>query len=967
MKPARLSSAYVLPVVLQVLFFATIFIAVQSVDVSNDLGEASGDEGTCTWASKPDQSEGSGSCTVLEEQPPPTESSVLSDVKAAILPEVLASCETSSGASSCSAPGPGQDTANSATGDDNLIEQPISTTSPVPGNAAAHETNSSSDAASASLAPAPPSSPAPATPATITTEELSRLQALHLQARQAVELLNQELARIERRIAALTPGGGAGFVGTGGFISGADFTSMATSGLTTTAGLAGEWFRHFTRRWALQLALPSSSSTTSDSSAPASDANFPAETATPTPTPAPSPAAAAAILPTRVTCVFPFETPAQGADGSSSGQVQYILAGDAGGMVYLLRPADGSLLAAAPSGTPSAVTACAAFPVRKTESTVVTGHANGQTRSFAVHLQPAAAAQQQQQESGEHPVQGKQQKRRGGGAGMTGGGGGGPIAPAGAYASAVVVLRHVVESMPAGAVGWPLVKEEGAAVSAAAAEEGASGEVAAAAVAAQEDAAAAEEAVKEAKAPAAVATTVGSGPAPITHILPYRLGNKPGGRRHVLVLDGSGNLRLDRDNGTVRFWAPTNDTQLAVRFAGTYAVMLSATAATVINTLQPRAPRRYTCQHLNGSRLLAASFDGHRLFRGYGLTDRGEVLSLITPHESRMHLCKAHPISPLPWHLMQALAPLQQQQPFDSTSNSTTQPPSAAAPSSPAPRGPLLSLTPLRGYLLVTHGSSLTLLNSTGNIRAAGLPALATSSGQELVNTAQVQTLLAVPPPPPATTDSGSAPPAAAPAAALAPAATTPAPPPPPPLIISVAPLSQVVVVVTQAAGEAQPSSGGAQQEKDSGSEANRSTSVGGTVEGAAVEGAAGGAVSSSSSGSVVLLLESRLPRMAGGANGSKMWSQPIFIVAMILVGLYQFWKMSKGRNHRARAGSLAGRVGLRSRRGYGVAGTDPYGDAKDYLYGGEGRVPLQPRSALRRGRSDRPAGRSVSYEDDSY
>jgi hypothetical protein len=45
-----------------------------------------------------------------------------------------------------------------------------------------------------------------------------------------------------------------------------------------------------------------------------------------------------------------------------------------------------------------------------------------------------------------------------------------------------------------------------------------------------------------------------------------RLAQKPTGRRHLLVLDRAGNVRLDRDNGTVRYFARTNRTQLAVRF-----------------------------------------------------------------------------------------------------------------------------------------------------------------------------------------------------------------------------------------------------------------------------------------------------------------------------------------------------------------------------------------------------------------
>ncbi len=46
------------------------------------------------------------------------------------------------------------------------------------------------------------------------------------------------------------------------------------------------------------------------------------------------------------------------------------------------------------------------------------------------------------------------------------------------------------------------------------------------------------------------------------------------------------------------------------------------------------------CQHLNGSRLVAAAFDSTRVYRSYGLNARGELLNLVTPHESRLSLCK---------------------------------------------------------------------------------------------------------------------------------------------------------------------------------------------------------------------------------------------------------------------------------------------------------------------------------------
>eukprot|EP00198_Chlamydomonas_reinhardtii_P004457 XP_001693793.1 predicted protein [Chlamydomonas reinhardtii] len=218
-------------------------------------------------------------------------------------------------------------------------------------------------------------------------------------------------------------------------------------------------------------------------------------------------------------------------------------------MLYLLRPADGAVLAAAPTGTDSAVTACSAYFVRKLESVVVTGHANGQTRSFSVVLADLAGLNPQHPQHPQHPH--AQHKP-------------GP-------------------------------------------------------------------------------------PAPVMHILPYRLGHKVGGRRHVMVLDRAGNVRLERDNGTARFWGRTNRTQLAVRFVGTYAVMLSAHHTTLLNTLQPRQPRAFPCHHLNGSRLVAAAFDTTRAFRSYGVNARGELLTLVTPHEGRLTACKVHRATPMPW------------------------------------------------------------------------------------------------------------------------------------------------------------------------------------------------------------------------------------------------------------------------------------------------------------------------------
>lgn len=68
--------------------------------------------------------------------------------------------------------------------------------------------------------------------------------------------------------------------------------------------------------------------------------------------------------------------------------------------------------------------------------------------------------------------------------------------------------------------------------------------------------------------------------------------------------------------------------------------MLSSTHATVMSSLQPRGVRAYECIHLNGSDMAAAAFDPQRSFRAYGLNGRGELLTLVTPHEGRINICK---------------------------------------------------------------------------------------------------------------------------------------------------------------------------------------------------------------------------------------------------------------------------------------------------------------------------------------
>ncbi|GIL75726.1 hypothetical protein Vretimale_15277 [Volvox reticuliferus] len=152
----------------------------------------------------------------------------------------------------------------------------------------------------------------------------------------------------------------------------------------------------------------------------------------------------AIATPATITCAFPYELPHPNAAASGGGALQYIVAGDATGVLYILSPADGSVMAVLSSGTDSAVTACSAFYVRRYESTVVTGHANGQTRSFTVILQEG-----EENEAGESTMtdtKSKQRRRQSNSRTMK-------------LVVQSVRLRHVVESMPPGALPWTAVQE----------------------------------------------------------------------------------------------------------------------------------------------------------------------------------------------------------------------------------------------------------------------------------------------------------------------------------------------------------------------------------------------------------------------------------------------------------------------------------------------------------------------------
>ncbi|KAG2500721.1 hypothetical protein HYH03_001486 [Edaphochlamys debaryana] len=703
-------------------------------------------------------------------------------------------------------------------------------------------------------------------------------------------------------------------------------TEVDAAAADAAAATAGHWFgHHFAMRSALRLGpgpppFPPPPSPPPPS-APAPDADA-----------AGSGAAADGPSPSGVvTCAFAFELPNPNTQATGGGALVYIVAGDAAGGLYLLRPVDGAVLAAVPTGTDSPVTACTAYFTRRLESVVVTGHANGQTRSFAVSIQDPPA-------DPDAPGGGSHHKRKPG------------ISPAqeggmlGHITIASVTLRHVVESMPPAALPWPAVEELIAPGAGGSGEEGLGvmagdgGATEAGGAAAERRRAAAAAAALEAEVP------LTGPPAPIMHLLPYKLGNKASGRRHVLVLDRAGNVRLDRENGTSRYFARTNRTQLAVRFAGTYAVMLSAHHATLVNTLQPRAPRAFACQHLNGSRLLTASFDGSRVFRGYGVNTRGELLSLVTPHEGRLTACKVHKASPLPWLDI------------------------AAATSRPSS----LLLTPMRGYLLLTHGTTHVVFNVTGVLRS-GLPFLAAVGDGEV---AGIASHIAITPPPPSPPGNAPAQPSSATSSATSSPAsssyTRDAPGPgsgglpafsgglingllPPPPVVAVGQGSQVLIlgVGPEPLPSPDPSPSSAAPGPDA---------PGGPTQAQAQ--AQAGPLQAPAAG-LVVVLESRLPRMAPSAAGSKVWSQPIFIGAILIVGLYQFWRMSNTRSQQAQTqalrggprGPLGGFRPARGRRGmYGPG----YGDT-DYA-----GLPMQPRSALRgsRPRTDRPA-RSVSYADE--
>ena len=51
-------------------------------------------------------------------------------------------------------------------------------------------------------------------------------------------------------------------------------------------------------------------------------------------------------------------------------------------------------------------------------------------------------------------------------------------------------------------------------------------------------------------------------------------------------------------------------------------------------------PHVIPLQGLNASHMVAAVFDPVRLYRGYAVTDDGDLLALIVPHDARASTCK---------------------------------------------------------------------------------------------------------------------------------------------------------------------------------------------------------------------------------------------------------------------------------------------------------------------------------------
>ncbi|KAF5841364.1 hypothetical protein DUNSADRAFT_13232 [Dunaliella salina] len=138
------------------------------------------------------------------------------------------------------------------------------------------------------------------------------------------------------------------------------------------------------------------------------------------------------------------------------------------------------------------------------------------------------------------------------------------------------------------------------------------------------------------------------GTAPITLMQPFRSSSRAQAKRLVAIWDAAGRMRVQRDNGTIRFQAATNHTHLASNAIGAMVVSLTPTHASVqLQTLRS-PPRAHVCKLLNGSRLIAAVFDPARQSRAYAVNDRAQLLTMMVPHEHRTTTCKVLKVRPLP-------------------------------------------------------------------------------------------------------------------------------------------------------------------------------------------------------------------------------------------------------------------------------------------------------------------------------
>ncbi len=107
----------------------------------------------------------------------------------------------------------------------------------------------------------------------------------------------------------------------------------------------------------------------------------------------------------------------------------------------------------------------------------------------------------------------------------------------------------------------------------------------------------------------------------------------------------------DRANGCVqtRPWLTALCPRCAPRRAcaahvlcadGLQLISLSSTHALVHRQHQAHPHKVVKCQHLNGTRMLAAAFDPVRVHRAYAVNDAGQLLLLSVPYDNKLTSCK---------------------------------------------------------------------------------------------------------------------------------------------------------------------------------------------------------------------------------------------------------------------------------------------------------------------------------------